>query len=280
MKKTTLLISILSLILISSCTKDLLKKATIKTHSISSKYTGKEYEIKVLLPKNYGNGINYPTVYLIDGYYHFNDVGNEKIRLVKKNKMQDVILVSIEYLNLSLSSLANLSAIERYRTEDLTYPEDSENESAEKGGGALLFYDFMKHELIPLIDQSYSTNVNNRTLLGHSLGGYFALFQAFNSPSQQLFDYVVSVSPTLFWAETELMKMTESIHDNSHSVPVNLFLSMGSLEAVEMNAYYDEFVTRLTNHPIQNLNVTSNKFKKDHFANAKFSFSDALKTIY
>jgi predicted alpha/beta superfamily hydrolase len=42
-------------------------------------------------------------------------------------------------------------------------------------GGGPAFLDFLEHELIPLIDRTYRTNPSDRGLLGHSLGGEFAL---------------------------------------------------------------------------------------------------------
>jgi predicted alpha/beta superfamily hydrolase len=43
-------------------------------------------------------------------------------------------------------------------------------------GGAPAFLDFLEHELIPFIDRTYRTNTSDRGLLGHSLGGLFALY--------------------------------------------------------------------------------------------------------
>lgn len=251
----------------------------IENYSITSEYTDKTYKIQVLLPDNFNRKTSYPTAYLIDGYYHFNDLGNEKIRLVESGDMQDIILVSIEYEGVDISSISDLKKTEELRTVDLTYSKNIE-QGEETGGGALLFYNFLKLELIPLIEENYTTSSDNRTLLGHSLGGYFAIFQSFNFASEPLFENIVSASPSIWWADYELIKMEQNIYDNHQQIPINLYLSMGDLESVVMNAPYDEFVERLQKYPIDKLNFTSVKNKKGHFPNAIVSFSNALKSIF
>jgi predicted alpha/beta superfamily hydrolase len=62
-------------------------------------------------------------------------------------------------------------------------------------GGAPVFLDFLEHELIPFIDRSYRTNTSDRGLLGHSLGGSFALYALEQRPA--LFQRVVSASPAM-----------------------------------------------------------------------------------
>jgi predicted alpha/beta superfamily hydrolase len=280
MKRNTIVISsILILIFFGACSKDYLKTSVIDNYSITSDYTGEKYNIQVLLPENYDSNTSYSTAYLIDGYYHFNDLGNEKIRLVESGDMQDIIIVSIEYDGVGIASISDLKKIEELREIDLTYPKNLD-QGKETGGGALLFYDFLKLELIPLIEANYTTSADSRTLLGHSLGGYFCIFQSFNFASEPLFENVVSASPSIWWADYELIRMEQNLYDNSMSLPVNLYLSMGNLEGVGMNAAYDEFVEKLDEHNIEMLNFTSEKNKKGHFPNAIVSFSNALKSIF
>ncbi len=60
-------------------------------------------------------------------------------------------------------------------------------------GGGPAFLDFLEHELIPFIDRTYRTNTSDRGLLGHSMGGLFALYALEQRPA--LFQRIVAASP-------------------------------------------------------------------------------------
>jgi hypothetical protein len=62
-------------------------------------------------------------------------------------------------------------------------------------GGGPAFLDFLEHELMPFIDHTYRTNPSDRGLLGHSLGGEFALYALEQRPG--LFQRIVAVSPAM-----------------------------------------------------------------------------------
>jgi predicted alpha/beta superfamily hydrolase len=59
-----------------------------------------------------------------------------------------------------------------------------------------MFLEFLEHELIPFIDRTYRTNITDRGLLGHSLGGEFALYALEQRPG--LFQRIIAASPALF----------------------------------------------------------------------------------
>ena len=91
-------------------------------------------------------------------------------------------------------------------------------------GGGLAFLDFLEKELIPFIDRTYRTNPSDRGLLGHSLGGSFALYALEQRP--RLFQRIVAASPALpvdsaFFTETRRML-------GALSAPVHLDLSVGT----------------------------------------------------
>ena len=72
---------------------------------------------------------------------------------------------------------------------------DPDSQVPGSGGGAPAFLDFLEHELIPFIDHTYRTNPSDRGLLGHSMGGEFALYALEQRPG--LFQRIVAASPAL-----------------------------------------------------------------------------------
>src|SRR5215510_16420973 len=64
---------------------------------------------------------------------------------------------------------------------------------AQRPGGAAAFLSFMSDELVPWIDRSYRT-APLRVLVGHSLGGLFALYTIGQRP--ELFTGYVIMEPS------------------------------------------------------------------------------------
>jgi len=272
-----LLIAVL-LTVFSSCEKNEFEKSTIETINISSINTGQKYKIQVLLPNNYTMSKKYPTVYLLDGYYWFDQVGSEAIDLMSDTKIVDIILVSIEYTDYPFS-IGNSSKIEELRMTDLTYPFDN-GYGNNVGGGSLEFYEFLKAELIPEIENAYSVDTNSRTIMGHSLGGYFTLFEMMNYIDEPIFDNVVAISPSLWWADSNLIKMEQEIFDINKDLPFNLYMSMGSIEGVLMNSLFDELEYKLNTHNYPNLNFKIERSSTGHTNSAKIGFTNALKFLF
>jgi predicted alpha/beta superfamily hydrolase len=62
-------------------------------------------------------------------------------------------------------------------------------------GGGPAFLDFLEHELMPFIDHTYRTKPSDGGLLGHSMGGEFALYALEQRPG--LFQRIVAAGPAM-----------------------------------------------------------------------------------
>ncbi len=71
-----------------------------------------------------------------------------------------------------------------------------DSSTLENTGGASKMAEFIGKELLPYIDQNYNTTTN-RTLVGHSLGGLFAIHTLLNYP--HLFSNYLSIDPGMSW---------------------------------------------------------------------------------
>ena len=69
--------------------------------------------------------------------------------------------------------------------------------------------------------------MNNQTLFGHSLGGYYALWNLFNHRND--FSKYIALSPSIWWNEYELMKMADSFLVEE-SINKALFIGVGEME--------------------------------------------------
>jgi len=118
------------------------------------------------------------------------------------------------------------------RTRDLTPTSSVTNyagqpdSSAYKGsGGNEPFLRFIQTELIPTIDQTYKTKPY-RIFAGHSFGGLSALNCLLIHP--ELFDAYIAVSPSLWWDNGYLLRMTNDQLKDGARLNKKLFLSDGN----------------------------------------------------
>ncbi len=272
------LISGLSLLLLicSACQKKQLEVLPEDQFTINSTFTQQNYEIQVLLPEGYDPSLGYPSVYLIDAYYHFNDVRNS---LASATDIADVILVGIFYRDYPFS-LGDIGKIEKLREVDLTYPEHRNDDDSLIGGGGMAFANFIKDELIPQIEDRYNTDPGNRTLLGHSLGGYFALFQMIHFAEAPLFSKVVALSPSLWWANLAILQQEASAFDQGRDLPYQLYLGVAEQEGVETNVLVGTLEERLLSRNYSAFDFFIERYSGGHLASARKGFELALKHLF
>lgn len=261
-----------------SCEQIQLKSADQESFILNSARTGQDYEITVLLPPDYDAARTYPSVYLIDGHWHYLPVAADAKRLMGKGDIREIILVGIAYAGLPPNTLGGYQKISDLRIDDLTMQKNEE--SAERGGKAPEFRAFLAETLIPEVESRYSTSSSERTLMGHSLGGYFGLWEMFTHPDSALFENIEAGSPALWWADGFLMAEEERIHSEDIALPFNLHTTMGELETVVWNTFFDEFEERMNAHQHEGLSFIFERYPKGHSANAEKGFEEGLKYFF
>lgn len=193
---------------------------------IVSAKTGTRYELLVSLPDGYAaNQQRYPVLYVLDGW-HFPLLAFMQNNNRFSKRMPPVIVVTISH------GAKNVMAL---RGHDFT---PSPVADVPGSGGAAEFLAFIEHELIPLVDKAYRSDVTDRALLGHSHGGLFAIYAMQQRPT--LFQRIVSVSPTVGWDENRLFAPERF---KAMASPVRLDLSVGTDEKFDREV--TEFAAQL-----------------------------------
>jgi predicted alpha/beta superfamily hydrolase len=174
------------------------------------------------------------------------------------NELPDTIIVGIGYpANGSLAE--SYAQVNHLRMRDLTPERD---EGAEQflqelfpvpnpatSGGADRFLQFIQQELVPLIETEYRIDTADRTLMGHSWGGLFALYTLFHQP--HLFQRYVISSPDLTFEDEQ--KYAEQ-HDN---LPACVHLSFGERELDEEGlARFNTFISALESRKYTGFTLT------------------------
>jgi predicted alpha/beta superfamily hydrolase len=271
--------------LFASCQKDILEVLPENVLEIESVHTGETYEIQVLLPENYDPSNKYDVAYMVDGYYHFDYMRSE---FTEKEYLGDVIFIGIFYKDYPLpitpnteragvgTLINNSSEIGRLRATDFLYPEGIDG----GGGGGLNFYAFFQNELIPLVDATYSTNTANRTIMGHSYGAYFVMFQMFEFVENPLFDNIICLDNQFWWADMHLLEMATEAFDNDVELPFKLYMGAAQFANFDTNSLINEFMDRLEAANPSALEYKFERYKDGHSFSAKNGFQLGLNYIF
>ena len=95
-------------------------------------------------------------------------------------------------------------------------------------GGADAFLRFIEDELTPFLAERLPIDPDDRTLVGVSLGGFFALHVLLSRPGA--FRGCVAVSPALFWGEGHVFRLEAELAARATDLPASVFLAAGGLE--------------------------------------------------
>ncbi|WP_162555838.1 alpha/beta hydrolase [Reichenbachiella versicolor] len=166
---------------------------------------------------HYADSLKYPVIYVFDAEWRFELIKAITFELGAWDKIQKSIVVGIPHIDW-----------EYKRGQDLTFSEsrieydgdivDSTWYNKSNSGGAMKFYNYLTKELIPNVNQNYSTN-SHETLVGHSYGGYFGGYiLSLNHP----FEVIHIYDPSIWFSNGEV---TISFKKSNYNKPVKIHLT-------------------------------------------------------
>jgi hypothetical protein len=214
-----------------------------EVRTLRSAIVDQEYLISVALPFHYADRPDktYPVIVVLDGNLYFGLVVEMvramNIRVLFCNELPDAIIVGVGYP--TNGSLAESHAqVMHLRMRDFLPVRGADAEAfiqehfpipnSVASGEASRFLQFIEHELLPMLESEYRIDAADRTLLGHSWGGLFALYALFQQP--RLFQRYVVVSPDLPYGNGVMLDYEEKYADQHDSLAVRLYLAYGEPE--------------------------------------------------
>lgn len=189
--------------------------------SINNDYT---YGIQVFVPDEPVPADGFPVVYVLDGlgYFHFlRDAVRLQCRNAPRTGVGAAVVVGIchDEDSMRMRRFYDFTA----PATEYSFPKRMASRIPEKVGGGTDFQRFIEEELKPKIEAEFPINRNKQTLFGHSLGGYFVLWNLLNAASYQNY---IAISPSLWWNDHELMKQSLKQECEGH----RLFIGVGEKE--------------------------------------------------
>lgn len=247
-KKITLLSIIVCLAWQGSAQNPPVSIANSEQFVLFSVNTQQEYKIYVHLPMSYSSGdATYPVMYGLDADIGFGSAAEMATLLPVRNELPELIVVGIAYGAYPGQEGNN-------RTRDFTPTAVSDFPSS---GGAEKFLQFLRDELIPVIEAKYRTKPADKTLSGASLGGLFSLYVLFEHPG--IFSRYKISSPSIWWDNDVILEHEKKYAENHSDLPARVFLSIGDVEGTA--DIWKKMVQKLEDRKYSNLKLTSMMFE-------------------
>ncbi len=198
-------------------------QGTRESRTFRSRASGVTYPLSIYLPPSSAGARNeLPVLYVLDGETWFGTAVE-----VAESGGPPAIIVAIH------------GAGRRNRDYVPT------NRCTQDGGGHAAFFDFLRQELLPSIEDTIGGDPRRRALFGHSHGGSFALYAMFaESPGQHTFAaYLASDASVSCLGATA--DGWEQDHASAHSeLPVRLHLSYATLGNHDSNRAYADAIAQ------------------------------------
>jgi len=241
-----------------------------ETSTLTSSHTGQAYRLSVWLPPSYlDSDRTYPVLYLLDGNISFGLATDTVGPLTFGQEIPEPIVVGIGY------HIRTYDDWGMNRNRDYT---PTARENVPGSGGAAQFLAFIETDLIPFIDKHYRTNQKDRALSGYSHGGLFVLYALLSRP--ELFNRYAAGSPSVHWDDRVLFKLEEDFARNHQSLPVKLFVSVGSLEEA-FRPHVEAFSAVLRSRNYKGLDFTAMVMEDEtHLSGIAPAFVRGVRTIY
>jgi len=220
----------------------------------------KQYELYVKLPESYSKNKDkiYPVIYFTDAVWHF-----EILSSATQFIMEDAILVGISWQKDIKEELKKNVGEYVSRFGDYTVKESNnpERQAKYQFGGADKHLDFIRNDVIKLIENTYRTDSNNRTYFGYSAGALFGAYILMAQPDT--FKNYILGSPALKGNIPIISKLSSMAASKVHSNNTNVFISYGTQEK-KASVHIEKFIALLKNRNEKNLSLHHSIIEGSH----------------
>jgi predicted alpha/beta superfamily hydrolase len=234
------------------------------------------FYVQTQLPLEYSNSAakRYPVVVMLDANFHFPMLAASVRQYEKGGLLPPIILVGVGY--------KSFKAMDSLRVRDYLYPAPLPSDEMKAPGGGERFRQFIVQELLPSIDSTYRTTTDNRALLGHSFGGYFALYTLLTQAKNKTHEFknFVAASSPIWYNNYYLNQLPTQLLSSTGKDSTNVFLSVGELENPQWDVKPNkELADKLK--AIKTLKVKGTSYSQlGHMDTGQLSFLKGLQEFY
>jgi len=250
-----------------------------KVLTIHSKVLNEDRKIYIHCPKPDSGDLDkrFAVLYIMDADNHF-----------------ELLAQYVDYLSrpdvLAIPEIIVVGICNTDRRRDLTPTQsiinylgkpDSSNRLKASGGNEN-FLQFIRTELIPAIDENYKTE-SYKIFAGHSFGGLSSINCMLTHPD--MFDAYVAVSPSFYWDNQYLLKLTDKKLKKGSALKKIFFYSDGNEDGGSSPAYFHtnllEFDSLITSKSLIGLTYMYKYYPTEtHMTEPVVAYFDALRFIF
>lgn len=240
-----------------------------KNDSIYSEHLEEMRQITVNIPKSYDANCDekFDVLYVLDGEW--------------ATSLTKTVYEFLEYAEFIPKNILIVSIPNGYkdavnmRRRDFT-PVRNKDQPISKG--VINFHNFLKDELIPLMNKKYSTKPQNNILYGSSLGGLFSIYSYLKDPS--LFKSYISIEPVLRLGNNYINKIAVAKLEQIKGSKNRLWISSRDGKAFEEMGI-SRFSTILESNAPKDLDWKVRTYQNEtHFSVIWKGVFDGFKFIY
>lgn len=223
-----------------------------------------DFRIYTFLPPSYPKeGTVYPLIIGLDADAEFSNMAGIVSNHIKRGVLPPAVFVGIGYVG--------GDSDETHRNRDYT-PTATVGIEDGTTGGASTFYDFIRMELIPELEERYQVDTSNsKTLMGHSYGGLFTLFAMFQERSTNPFDKFIPAGSSFWYDDGVIFEFENDYFQSNDDLQVKVYTTIGSLEGGVMLASFEEM-----NETIKSRNYPGMIYKSELLSKYGHSRSDYI----
>ena len=238
-----------------------------ETLTVRSGILGQDRRVYVQVPADYPNADRaYPLLVVLDGEWLF-DLARSHVSFYSEHQamgfeIPKMIVIGIENLDRDVDYVPT--------------PDLSEEPTFPTAGQADRFLEFLRVELLPLIERDYRVTPG-RSVAGWSFGGLCALHAATAMP--ELFDGYLCIGPAIWWDDELVVRRFK---DAAFDRPKRMVITLG---AEEVDGWvYDstkKLLSQFESEPIDNLDITHLEFDgAGHTLGIPPAFGEGLRALY
>lgn len=195
--------------------------ASVVRAELESEFLGEARPLNIVLPDSYDPDEEYPVVIALDGSgRHIPQVAD-----LMHEANPRLIVVGVENTD---------------RSRDM-FPERMPARGSRGGGGAN-FLAFLVDELVPFVDEQYSTD-GFRVISGQSNSGFFVLYALTRRPDA--FDGYLASSPMIGWDKDMVHDGVEALFESRPDIDVTLYMNRGENDYAQVTDFVPDFESQL-----------------------------------
>jgi len=214
---------------------------TFEVHELDATDYKQTYTLNVFLPDTYTDAEPATVVYLFDGDQWTDTAAQIATALEREGTIDAPIVVGIGYGDRP-----------NKRNRDYT----PHGKGIPDGFGEIdAFYGFMEHDLVPWVDEGWSTDATpaGRVVMGHSFGGEAAVWGLFHAP--ETFGNAIGLSSSLVFADAVIFDDEAAFALENDDLDARFYLGAGSQEGYGLAGLTEAFGETLASREYPSLDL-------------------------